>query len=163
MGVVATESTAVANHIAVPAVKSDVSINGGRKRFATAKVAIAADDDDTSVYYLLPVHSSWVITSIRLFNDAITGGTDFNVGLYNADLTDKDENAYADAISLASASTDGTELAFEIRDITALGQRVYQDAGETEDPGVWYLLALTGVTVGSGAGDVVVDLTYTID
>lgn len=163
MGVVATQSTAVANHLAVPAVVSDVSINGGRKRFATGKVAIAAGDDDTSVFFLLPVHSSWVVTSIKLYHDAITGGTDFNVGLYKADLTDKDENCYADAISLATASTAGTEVAFEARDVALMGQRVWQDAGDTADPGLWYMLALTGVTVGTAAGDVVVDLTYTID
>lgn len=163
MGVVATQSTAVANHLAVPAIVSDVSINGGRKRFATAQVAIDSTDDDGSVFFLLPVHSSWVITSIKVFNDAITSGTDFNLGLYNVDLTDADENVYADAISLATASLVGVEQAFEARNITAMGRRVWEDAGEASNLGKWYLLALTGVTVGSATGDVVVDVTYTVD
>ena len=67
-------------------------------------------------------------------------------------------NAYADAVSLASADTVGTELAFEIRDIANIGQKVFEDAGLSADPGTEYDLTFTGVTVGATAGTLSVEV-----
>jgi hypothetical protein len=75
-----------------------------------------------------------VIPSIRLYNDAITGGAAFDVGIYDLDLAAVDDDAYASAISLASASAVGVEVAFEARDIATIGRKVWQDAGLTADP-----------------------------
>ena len=53
------------------------------------------------------------------------------------------------------------ELAFEARDIADAGNRVFEDAGLTEDPHKWYDLVLTGDAVGTGAGTITVMVTYT--
>jgi len=163
MAVVSTKSTLVQNFEAKPNQFNPAALLYGRRRGIVGTVAIAAADDDGSQYVLCPIRSSWVIPSIRLFNDAITGGTGFNVGVYDLDLAAVSASAYASTITLASASTTGVEVAFEARDINAIGQKVWQDAGLTADPMAWYYLVLTGSTVGTVAGDVSFDVTGLVD
>lgn len=164
MAVVNTKAANLTDLDANPPVHPDVTVNGARQRAIVDTVALAAADDDNSVYRLARVHSSWIIPSIRLFNDTITAGTDFNLGLYEVDTgAAVAESAYADAISLATASTVGVEVAYENRDINKIQQRVWQDAGLTADPNKYYDLCLKGITVGSAAGDVSVIVTYLTD
>lgn len=163
MAVVSTKSTLVQNFEAKPNQFNPASSLYGRRRGIVGSVAVAASDDNGSTYSFCPVRSSWVIPSIRLFNDAITGGTGFDVGLYDLDLAAVDDDAYASTVSLASASTTGDEVAFEARNITAMGQKVWQDAGLSADPMSWYYLVLTGDTVGTAAGDVSFDVTVIVD
>lgn len=164
MGVVATQAQAVQDFLASPPVIQDVRKSQGRVHQSITTVAVAAADDDDSVYYVLPVHSSWAITSIKVFNDAITSGTGYDVGLYTVELAAINDDIYASAISMATARvTDPAELAVEGRDINILGRPVWEDAGATEDPFLWYLLALTADTVGSAAGDITVVVQYTTD
>jgi hypothetical protein len=134
MAVVNTKSTLVQNFEAKPNQFSPVTLLYGRRRGIVGTVAIAAADDDGSKYVLCPVRTSWVIPSIRLYNDAITGGTGFDVGLYDLDLAAVDDDAYASALDLAAASLVGVEVAFEARDIATIGRKVWQDAGLTADP-----------------------------
>lgn len=163
MAVVSTKSTLVQNFEAKPNQFNPASALYGRRRGIVGSVTVAASDDNGSTYSLCPVRSSWVIPSIRLFNDAITGGTGFDVGLYDTDLSAVDDDAYASAVSLASASTVGVERAFGARDIATMGQKVWQDAGLSADPMTWYYLVLTGDTVGTASGDVSFDVTVLVD
>ena len=163
MAVVSTKSTLVQNFEAKPNQFNPAALLYGRRRGIVGTVAVADTDDDGSTYILCPVRSSWVIPSIRLFNDAITGGTGFDVGVYDLDLVAIDDDAYASAVNLSSASTTGAEVAFEARDINAIGQKVWQDAGLSADPMSWYYLALTGDTVGTASGDVSFDVTVLVD
>ena len=163
MAVVSTKSTLVQNFEAKPNQFNPAALLYGRRRGIVGTVSVAAADDDGSKYVLCPVRSSWVIPSIRLFNDAITGGTGYDVGIYDLALAAVDDDAYASAISLASVSSVGVEVAFEARDITRIGQKVWQDVGLTADPQSWYYLALTGDTVGTVAGDVSFDVTVLVD
>ena len=163
MAVVSTKSTLVQNFEAKPNQFNPAALLYGRRRGIVGTVAIAAADDDGSKYVLCPVRSSWVIPSIRLFNDAITGGTSFDVGIYDLDLAIVAASAYASAITLATASTVGVEWGFEARDINRLGQKVWQDAGLSADPMAWHYLVLTGNTVGTVAGDVSFDVTVLVD
>ncbi len=101
-----------------------------------------------------------------MINDAITAGTDYNIGLYTQDgagvLTDKDENAYADAVDMSSARAAWTSLMHEILDQASVKKQVFEDAGDSADGGEFFYLALTAVTVGSAAGTISVQVFYTL-
>lgn len=156
-----TKSGLITNFEADPQTRVSANVMGGRKRVAVGKVEVEAADNDGHIYPLVAVHSSWCIHKITKYNDAIAGGTDYNFGLYSTDIVDVDENCYGDAVSLASADTAGTNVAFENRNIDNIGQQVWQDAGLTEDPNVWYYLCATGVTVGTVAGGIACEVEFT--
>lgn len=166
MGVVNTKANPITNAEALPPVRNPVTLEGGRVRSIVSKVEIAAGDDDGSVYRMARVHSSWRIKSIRKMSDAITGGTDFAVGLYQTAENGGavvSKGCYADSLSLASADTTGTNVAFQARNIDNSENRVWQDAGLTEDPQRFYDLCFTGDTVGTVAGGLATDVEYVID
>jgi len=166
MAVVNTKSTIVTNLDSSPPVKNDLAIIGGVLREAIGTVEIAAADCDTSVYRMVRVHSSWRISDIKRYNDAITSGTDFDVGLYETAENGgavKNINCFADAVSLASGVVVGIEDLFEAggdEGIEDIGKRVWEYAGDTSDPGKFYDLCYTGVAVGSGAGTLTVKVRY---
>lgn len=167
MAVANTKSTIVTNLDSTPPVKNTLAVMGGVLREAVATVEIAAADCDTSVYRLFRVHSSWRISDILRYNDAITSGADFDVGLYDTAENGGavvNINAFADAVSLASAAT--TSPVHDIYEtggdvgVEDIEQRVWEMAGVSADPNKFYDLAYTGVTVGSGAGTLSVKLQY---
>ena len=87
---------------------------------------------------LAPIPTNASISSIKLFNDDLDSGTTMttDVGLYDTAIAAVDDDAYASAITdLRGAVTTGTEVAFEARNINAMGQKVWQDAGQSSDPG----------------------------
>lgn len=163
MAVATTYSTEVTNHKSATNDKNPTTATEGVLMCSSATVAVAAADDDTSKYVLLPVHSSWSLKHIWLYNDAITGGTDYNFGLYSSAATpvDVDENVYADAVDLSSARVEPIDILHEIRNITSINNKVWQDAGLSADSNVWYYLVATSVTVGTAAGDITVVVEYT--
>jgi hypothetical protein len=164
MAIANTKSIEIANLDASPPVLNDRLLGGGRVRKKVATVEVAAADDDGSVYRLFRVQSGWSVHSIRLFNDAITGGTAYDVGLYGAgDGAAVDEDAYAAAVDLSSARTTGVEVAFAARDIDKAENKVWQDAGGAYDGGGAYDLCLTGDTVGTAAGTITAILEYSGD
>jgi len=123
-------------------------------------VAIAAADDDTSKYVLARVPSNAVLSNqSEIENDAITGGTDFNVGFYYIDGTAIDDNALLDALDLSSATT--TKLLSGV-DKNIRNQEVWQLAGLSEDPKKLIDIVLTSVTVGTAAGDITMETFYTV-
>jgi hypothetical protein len=166
MAVANTKSTIITNLDATPAVKNPLYLMGGVVREAVGTVEIAAADCDTSVYRMVRVHSSWRIANIIRYNDAITSGADFDVGLYETAENGgavKNINCFADAVSLASGVVVGVEDLFEAgadEGVEDLGKRVFEFAGETTDPNRFYDLCYTGVTVGSGAGTLSVRVQY---
>lgn len=107
----------------------------GKLHSISGTLESAAADNSGDVYALCKLPASASVKSIRLFHDALTGASDVNVGLYtgdsSSDLTDADENCYADAVDLTSASTTGTEVAFEVRDVANINNHVWEDAGDT--------------------------------
>lgn len=166
MAVANTKSTAITNLDATPAVRNPLYLMGGVVREARGTVEIAAADCDTSVYRMVRVHSSWLISEIKRFNDAITSGADFDVGLYETSENGgavKNINCFADAVSLASGSVTGVQDMFEAgadEGVEDLEKRVWEFAGDTADPNKFYDLCYTGVTVGSGAGTLSVIVRY---
>lgn len=161
-----TKSTAITNGDASPKVMNDVRLDGGVLREKVGTVEIAAADDNNSVYRLVRVHSSDRISEIRRFNDAIATGTDFDVGAY--DTADNggaviNINAFADAVSLASASATGVLDMYEAGSdigVEDIEQKVWEMLGLASDPNKYVDICYTGVAVGSGAGTLSVQVRY---
>jgi hypothetical protein len=122
----------VSNFEASPQVMNASHELHGVKRVAQGTIALAAGDLSASdTVMLAPVPTNASITSIKLFNDDLDSGTTntCDVGIYNTDGVAVDDDAYASAITdLRAAVTVGTEVAFEARDINAMGQQVWEDA-----------------------------------
>lgn len=147
----------------------------------TAAIADGDFDADGDIVYLAEIPSNAKIVSIKLFNDDLDAGTDslVNVGIYNGatGFTSStpttyaadgliDEDAYASAITtFQTANTAGVEVAFEARNINAIGNYVWEDAGLPEDPGVNLRIALTqtAAVTTDAAGDVSLVVEYVID
>lgn len=155
------KSTLVSNYEATPRVHTAAHESGARVRRIVAAVEKGTGDGNGSKVFLCPVWSGWSIQSIRLFNDPLSGATSVDLGLYQDDATTvADADAYASAVSLAAASSVGTELAFEARDVASVANRVWEDLGLGADPNRWYYLALTGTTFGSAAGTISAVVEY---
>jgi hypothetical protein len=165
MAVVASKSTLVTNADAVTQTLNDVTNSGARLRTAVATVELANGDSIASTYRMFRVQSNWRIHSVRIYCDAITSGA-ADLGLYQTAANGGavvDADAYASAVSIASAITTGTEIAFEARDIANIAKKVWEDAGLTEDSKRAYDLALTLTAATTAAGTVSLALTYAID
>lgn len=164
MAVVNIKSANVANADAAVQTQSSTHLAGGKKYTLVGTAAIAAADDDASVIRMARVHSSWRITSIRIFNDAIAagswactlyrtaadGGAVVGAGLYNTTV---------DVATVHTAAP--IEVSFGTnRAITKIGQAVWEDAGLTSDPGRWYDLGFACTTAGTAAGNVAWEVEY---
>lgn len=165
MGTANTKSTIVTNADATPRTLTAAYLAHGRLREQVAKAEVAAADDNNSVYRMFRVHSSWRISELALWNDAITCGSDFNLGLYQtaenggAVVTD---NIWADAVSMASARAAAGPLdcMFEQLNIDDIQKRVWELAGLSADPNRWYDIAWIGIAVGTGAGGISMRMRY---
>lgn len=174
MAVVTTKSQVLQDVEASPQVRQDVLHQHGRERIRSASLAVAAGDDDGSQYRFFRVWSGWSIKSIKCYCTAITGGTDYDCGLYTInDGAAVDADLYTDGFSVATAAPavpptadggDGIELRFGDATTAVPGdvnQAVWEDLGLSEDPMLWYDVALTGNTVGTAAGTIALVMRYT--
>jgi hypothetical protein len=156
----------VTNFVAVPQVLNPAQQLHGVKRIAQGTIALAAGDlSATDTVMLAPIPSNASISSIKLYNDDLDSGTTntADVGLYKQDLSVVDADAYASAITdLRGAVKTGTEVAFEARDINKMGQKVWQDAGLSSDPGLTYFVGISFPAAGDTAGDLSFVIEYTV-
>ena len=118
---------------------------------------LAADTDGSTIQFAR-VPANALLLDVSLINEAITGATDADIGIYSdhepGSGTLHDVNAIADAVTLASARTGWTSVRCEAADASTVTQRVWQLAGLTSDPGGHLRLILTGVTFGTNTGDI---------
>lgn len=166
MAVVNTKSVSVTNADANPRDMTPVALAGGRVRAISETVEVAAADDDGSVYRLARVNSNWHIVSLLTLNDAITLGSQYDLGLYQIAEnggSPLSKACYAEAVSMATARSIPVDLAFEARNIDAIRNLVYQDGGLTTDSQRAYDLCFTANTVGTGAGTISANILYTVD
>lgn len=162
MAVVNIKSTAVQNADAAVQSLNPVHLSGAKKYSIVGSAAIAAADDDGSVMRLCRVHSSWRLTGIKIFNEAIAAGA-WGLTLYRIAAEGGAAVAagiYATAFDAATAHPLGLETAFAVRTLDKLGQQVWQDAGLAADPNLWYDLAFTCTTAGTAAGKVGWEVEY---
>ena len=162
--------TLAANHVADPQVFSPVHQLHGSMRVACGTIALAAGDLSASdTVMLAPIPTNAAVVSIVLYNDDLDSGTTntCDVGLFTSDgeVTAKDDDCYASAITdlRAAVAGAGTEVAFEARDINKMGQKVFEDAGDSTDPNTHYFVGLTFDAAGDTAGDLSFKITYIVD
>ena len=157
----------VTNFVAVPQVLNPAQQLHGVKRIAQGSIALDAGDlsaNDTVM--LAPIPSNASISSIKLTNDDLDSGSTItaDVGLYTTALAVVDVDAYASAITAlrAAVAAPGTEVAFEARDHNKTGQKVWQDAGLSADPGAVYFVGISFPAAGDTAGDLSFIIEYTV-
>ena len=122
---------------------------------------IAAADDDTSVYRVFKnVSPNLIPLSIQIWSDAITSGTDYEMGIYRPDLgTVISKGVFQTGQTLASATTFGGVSLYGMAavNIADVLKRIFEHAGHTVLTKLEaYDLCLTADTVGSAAGTVTV-------
>lgn len=162
MAVANTKSTAVSNRD--NRILADGHLTKGMVLEAVGTVEVAAADDDTSVYRLGRFRSSDRISQLLIANDAITGGTVYDFGLYR---TASDGGAvvsvelFASNVDLSSAAA-LRDLLYEATptNIDKIEKRLWELLGLSADPQVDYDLCATGATVGSGAGTISAIVRY---
>ena len=142
-----------------------LSTKGGARPYIVLEtVEVAAADDDGSKYIMGIVQGNDRPMDIRVFNDAITGGTDYDIGVY---VWDFDSNSLGDAVDI-DLFADGLNLSSAADDTFGLGAPNIDDLGKTIHDLLaaasittnadldQYALVVTANTVGSAAGTITV-------
>ena len=138
---------------------ADTNAKGGSKAIPVIEAfEVAAADDNGSVYRVFKIKSSALVAQLEASSDAITGGTDYDFGLYETianggAVVDKD--LFADGLNLSSASKRTNALTAP--DIADLDKQLWELLGLAKDPNKDYDLAITANTVGSAAGTILVN------
>jgi glycine cleavage system aminomethyltransferase T len=157
------KSTIVANLDQVPARQNSLGIAGARLREEVGTLEVAAADDDGSVFRFARVRSSDRVSSIEIFNDAITGGTAYEVGLHRTAADGGaavDHDLFATAVSMATARVAPLDVTFEALDIIRIEQPLWQMLGLSADPYIDYDVTMTATTIGTAPGTISVRLRY---
>lgn len=139
-------------------------------------ISIAAGDDNGSIYFVGEVPNSAVLDSITIEGTDITGGTDFQLGLYNVDGSVIDANCLMDTTDFSSITglplgphgvalrqcLTAVALADANKEVYLLAGHVnkaFPASGETNLKAK-YRIGLLAATIGSEAVDLVVTTTY---
>lgn len=127
---------------------------------------VAAADDNSSIYRIFKgVPADLIPVDIKGFNDAITGGTSFDLGIYLTDLGDvKDADALAATIDMSSARALGSGVSLiSAIPVENAKKKIYELAGDTADTRkASYDIAFTANTVGTAAGTITVQATFIV-
>lgn len=137
-------------------------------------VATTSLDEVGDIILLCPLPSNAVLTSLRLYNDDLdSNGTPLlaaDVGLYYSGIGSKQvadgrvSGAVIDADCIATAITDlraanvvGSEIRFEVANITSVDKELWELGGLSADPGgLFYIgITLTAAAATAAAGDIV--------
>lgn len=131
---------------------------GGKLMCVAFSAAVAAADEDGSVYKLAKLPANAIPVKCEIVADAIASGTDYDLGLYDEKgTTVKDKDVFAQTIDFSSgfaigSATNGLKTGPSIANI---GKRIWELAGDTVNTKeAGYVLALTANTVGSAAGNI---------
>jgi hypothetical protein len=99
-----------------------------------------------------------------MFNDALAAAAGWTVGLYR---TAADGGAavsaacYTSALAPTAANQAGSEIAFGTGRLgSKIGQAVWQDAGLSADPNLWYDVVVVATTAGAAAGAISWNMEY---
>ncbi|MBI1406169.1 MAG: hypothetical protein GC145_08600 [Caulobacter sp.] len=165
MAIANSKSTAISNRDSSPRVPSPAHLVRGPLFEAVGTAEVAAADDNGSVYRMARLRSSDRVSQIRVWSDAITGGTAFDLGLYRtADDGGAavDDDLFASALDFSSA-VGGTDVTYEAAasNHDKIEKRLWELLGLSADPQIDYDLAFTADTVGSAAGTVSLRVRFT--
>ena len=151
----------VANFEASPQVANNAAELHGVLRTASGTVELAAgDSDDNDIVMLAPIPSNAAVPSLFIGSDSLGGSCTFNVGIYKTDGTVKDEDVFATLVADGAAMTD---VRFEAANIDTAGQKMYELAGDSSDPGGYYYIAATMAAAGGTAGTMSWNITYVVN
>jgi hypothetical protein len=123
----------------------------------TVTFEVAAADDDGSVYRVLKgIPANVIPFNISIVCDAITSGTDWDLGVYKTDfgaVVDKDILMDGQTFATALTRATGHQLGLGAVNADKVNATLATLSGQT-NPDDSYDLALTANTVGSAAGTV---------
>lgn len=128
--------------------------------------ATAAADDDGSIYRLFKsISPNLICVRASVYNDAITGGTSWDLGIYDAVSEGGaviNKNIFMSAQDLSSAHAPGASLnGLGNLAVASVTKMIFEQAGHTiltKHRG--YDIALTANTVGSGVGNITVVMEF---
>lgn len=163
MAVANTKSSTITRLDSTPRKAANLNLDGARIRARAATLEVAAADDDNSVYRFCRVHSRDRIRSIMLFNDAITNGTAYDVGLHDTlenGAAVVSQQLFGSAVDLSSARVAPLDVRYEAGDIVNMEKAVWELLALSADPNKEYDLTMVGTTVGTAAGTISVEMTY---
>ncbi len=151
----------VANFEASPQVANNSAELHGVLRTANGTVELAAgDSDDNDIVMLAPIPSNASVSSLFIGSDNLGGSCTFNVGIYTTAGVVKDEDVFATLVADAAGMTD---VRFEAANIDTAGQKMYELAGDSTDPGGFYYIAATMSAAGGTAGTMSWNISYVVN
>ena len=154
-------STLVTNFEASPQVANEPANLHGVLRVAQGTIELAAgDSNDDDVVMLAPIPSNATVSQLFIGSDTLGGSCTFNVGIYTTAGAVKDEDVFATAVADAAAMAD---VRFEAADINTAGQKMYELAGDSSDPGGYYYIAATMAAEGGTAGTMSFSIQYVVN
>ena len=141
---------------------------GSARKGIEARISIAAADSNDDVWEVAHLPANAVLKRIRISNDAITGGTDYNITLATRNaltgaltlLGNAANGILADALDLSSASAFAQD---GLKDVSRAnrGKKLFELAGLTSAPeNNIIVIVMKGITTGTAAGLVVFDIEY---
>ena len=151
----------VANFEAIPQVANNAAELAGVVRTASGTVELlAGDSTDNDVVMLAPIPSNASIPQLFVGSDSLGGSCTFNVGLYKTDGTVKDEDVFATLVADGAALAD---VRFEVADLNTGSQKLWELAGDSEDPGGYFYVAVTFAATGGDAGTMNWNIHYVVN
>lgn len=149
---------------------------GSRVLEVVRLITIAASDDDGSKFLIAEVPDMAVLQSVTLESPAITGATDYDIGLFDKDGNVLNANVLADGLDMSSttglptgstgdpvrqgmtnlALTDATKRVFELAGHV---NKAFPASGETNRLSK-YRIGLTANTIGTAAATIIARTRY---
>lgn len=161
----AVENKYVDANVVAGKLGSAAATGGAQTKKLVISFETAVADSAGSVYRIIKgINPDAIITDIKIYNDAIAGADDTDVGFYET-LDDNggggaeiDKNVLADDLDLSVANpVNSPEFGLEDVDVANLGQRVYEICGHTQSTKKRsYDLALTVNSEITAAGTITV-------
>ena len=151
----------VANTLASPQVLNDAAELHGVLRVAAGTAELlAGDSTDNDVVLLAPISSKASISQLFVGSDTLGGSCTFNVGVHNFDGTVADEDCFATLVADAAAMTD---VRHEVATINTVGQKLWELAGLSSDPGGNLYVSITFAATGGTAGTLSWNISYAVN
>ena len=151
----------VANTLASPQVLNDAAELHGVLRVAAGTAELlAGDSTDNDIVLLAPISSKASISTLLVGSDTLGGSCTFNVGVHNYDGTVADEDCFATAVADAAAMTD---VRYEVATINTTGQKLWEIAGLSSDPGGNLYVSITFNATGGTAGTLSWNISYAVN
>ena len=162
MAVVRTPSDILANVYATPTGQANADyLDGADVLRKTGTITVGATDSATSVYPVCQVSSGDFLMDIAYINTALGTSAAASLGLYQPNTSTAVSIAlFATTLSMVAATTVPTSVRYTNLTATSANKRVWELLGLSKDPGIFYDLAWTLTTAGTGGGTIATLVSY---